>query len=206
MASTPPSSLPVRCAAFYGDCEHELQTVTSGVRLCLLYNLVRTTPGPQPVAAVGQSRSAAQLRLSDAIAAWGRPGSSCDAAKFIVPLAHEYTKASLSFGGLKGRDRAMADSLRACGDLDLYLVTIVKHESGTAQEDPYERSRYYKRGKRRKRSRCWGFGCEEDGDEDGEGCGCCGVDVSDDESDPEDKEIEGTRNDHNGGGLGGWRR
>ncbi|CBJ49071.1 conserved unknown protein [Ectocarpus siliculosus] len=190
MASTPPSSLPVRCAAFYGDCEHELQTITSGVRLCLLYNLVRTTPGPQPVAAVGQSGSAAQLRLSDAVAAWGRPGSSCDAAKFIVPLAHEYTKASLSFGGLKGRDRAMADSLRACRDLDLYLVTIVKHESGTAQEDPYERSRYYKREKRHKRSRCWGFGCEEDDDEDGEGCGCCGEDESDDESDPEDKEME----------------
>ncbi|CAN0055249.1 unnamed protein product, partial [Ectocarpus fasciculatus] len=190
MASTPPSSLPVRCAAFYGDCEHELQTVTSGVRLCLLYNLVRTTPGPQPVAAVGQSGSAAQLRLSDAVAAWGRPGSSCNAAKFIVPLEHEYTKASLSFGGLKGRDRAMADSLRACRDLDLYLVTIVKHESGTAQEDRYGRSGYYGREKRYKRSRCWGFGCEEDEDEDGEGCGCCDEDESDGESDPEDKEME----------------
>ncbi|CAN0178552.1 unnamed protein product, partial [Ectocarpus sp. 8 AP-2014] len=197
MASTPPSSLPVRCAAFYGDCEHELQTVTSGVRLCLLYNLVRTTPGPQPVAAVCQSGSAAQLRLSDAAAAWGRPSSSCDAAKFIVPLAHEYTKASLSFGGLKGRDRAMADSLRACRDLDLYLVTIVKHESGTAQEDPYERSRYYKREKRHKRSRCWGFDPEDkemegvhettitaedwvDGDSDSQ-CPGLGVDINDHE-------------------------
>ena len=123
-------SLPVRCATFYGDCEHELQPVTGGVRLCLLYNLVRTTPGPPPVAAVGQSGSAAQLRLSDAMTAWCDPESSFDAEKVILPLEHEYTKASLSFGGLKGRDRAMADALRACRDVDLYLATIVKHESG----------------------------------------------------------------------------
>ncbi|CAM9744090.1 unnamed protein product [Ectocarpus sp. 8 AP-2014] len=170
--STPPSSLPVRCAAFYGDCEHELRRVTKGVRLCLLYNLVRTTPGPQPVAAVGQSGSAAQLRLSDAVAAWGRPGSNCDAAKFIVPLEHEYTKASLSFNGLKGRDRAMADSLRACRDLDLYLVTIVKHENGMPWDDSFDRScdRYHRRLKRQrrgKRSGCGGFDWEEEGYHDG---------------------------------------
>ena len=28
-------------AAFYADCEHEVQRVTHGVRLCLAYNLVR---------------------------------------------------------------------------------------------------------------------------------------------------------------------
>ncbi|CAM9919169.1 unnamed protein product [Ectocarpus fasciculatus] len=170
--SSPPSSLPVRCAAFYGDCEHELRRVTRGVRLCLLYNLVRTTPGPQPVAAVGQSGSAAQLRLSDAVAAWGRPGSSCDATKFIVPLEHEYTKASLSFRGLKGRDRAMADSLRACRDLDLYLVTIVKHENGHPWDDSFDRScdRYHRSLNRRRRNRpsgCGGFDGEEEGYDDG---------------------------------------
>ncbi|CAN0540605.1 unnamed protein product, partial [Scytosiphon promiscuus] len=90
-ASSSPPSLPVRCAAFYGDCEHELLPVTSGVRLCLLYNLVRTTPGPPPVAAVGQEGSAAQLRLSDAVAAWSRPDSRCGTSKFILPLEHEYT-------------------------------------------------------------------------------------------------------------------
>lgn len=126
-------SLAVRCAAFYGDCEHELQPVTGGVRLCLLYNLVRTTPGPPPVAAIGQTGSAAQLRLSDAMTAWRRPESSFNVEKVILPLEHEYTKASLSFGGLKGRDRAMADALRACREVDLYLATIVKHERGTAE-------------------------------------------------------------------------
>ena len=156
-AASPPF-LPVRCAAFYGDCEHELQPVTAGVRLCLLFNLVRTTPGPLPVAAVGQSGSAAHLRLSDAMAAWGRPGNSCGSEKFILPLEHEYTKASLSFGGLKGRDRAMADALRACREVDLYLATVVKHERGSVEPD-------YGYGGWGKRRRNGWYDDEEDGSE-----------------------------------------
>lgn len=162
-------SLPVRCATFYGDCEHELQPVTGGVRLCLLYNLVRTTPGPPPVAAVGQSGSAAQLRLSDAMTAWCGPESSFSADKIILPLEHEYTKASLSFDGLKGRDRAMADALRACRDVDLYLATIVKHDRGTV-DCGYD---YYHSRKRRYED----YDDEDDGDDD-------------DESDAEDKVME----------------
>lgn len=150
-------SMPVRCATFYGDCEHELQTVTGGVLLCPLYNLVRTTPPPPPVAAVGQSGSAAQLQLSDAMTAWCGPDSSFNADKIILPLEHKYTKASLSFGGLKGRDRAMADALRACRDVDLYLATVVKHESGTAECGGY-RYGYHSR-KRRYRD-------DGDGDDD----------------------------------------
>ncbi|CAM9439407.1 unnamed protein product, partial [Ectocarpus sp. 6 AP-2014] len=200
MASTPPSSLPVRCAAFYGDCEHELQIVTSGVRLCLLYNLVRTTPGPQPVGAVGQSGSAAQLRLSDAVAAWGRPGSSCDAAKFIVPLEHEYTRVNMLFGGLKGRDRAMADSLRACRDLDLYLAHVVKHESGTAapQHPQYGyrgrgSSPGYGCGPRKRRKKCPYDSDYTSADDDSDDGDMFSPDYDDDddyESDAENQEMD----------------
>lgn len=95
-------SVRVRCAAFYGDCKHELKTVTRGVRLCLLYNLVRTTPALSPVAATGQAGSAAQRRLSAAVQSWANGPRGWD--KILVPLEHEYTKTNLSFGGLKGRD------------------------------------------------------------------------------------------------------
>lgn len=132
--------VPVRYAAFYGDCEHELQPITRGVRLCLLYNLVRTTPGPPPVAAVGQAGSPAQLRLSAAVQAWG--SSSDTISKVVLPLEHEYTEANLSFGGLKGRDQAMVDVLRMCPELDLHLALVVKHVSGTAEEDYGYCSRY----------------------------------------------------------------
>ncbi|CAM9580702.1 unnamed protein product [Ectocarpus sp. 12 AP-2014] len=66
----------------------------------------------------------------------------------------------------------MADSLRACRDLDLYLVTIVKHESGMRWDDFFDRNcdRYYRRLKRQRRgkpSRCGGFDREEEGYHDG---------------------------------------
>ncbi|CAM9611269.1 unnamed protein product [Pylaiella littoralis] len=192
--STPaPPSLPVRCAAFYGDCEHELRPVTKGVRLCLLYNLVRTTPGPPPVAAVGQSGSAAQLRLSDAITAWSHPDGSCHEDKFILPLEHEYTKASLSFGGLKGRDRAMADALRACREIDLYLAHVVKHESGTADEG-------YGCGNSRRRAwdvyrrkRCKYDSIDEDeDDEDDENDKCYSGDDDDDQEMDLEADVETT--------------
>jgi hypothetical protein len=38
-------------AAFYADCEHEVQRVTSGVRLCLVYNLVLKPKRGKPSAA-----------------------------------------------------------------------------------------------------------------------------------------------------------
>ena len=196
--------LPVRCAAFYGDCEHELQPVTAGVRLCLLFNLVRTTSGAPPSAAAvsGQRRSDSQRRFSRAMAAWGRPGSSsssssgsgCDADKLILPLEHEYTKASLDFDGLKGRDRAVADALRACREVSLYLATVVKHESGTAAEDGYydrwsrrrDRDRYGYGRKRRKS--CGWFDDDEDEDEDGDDDD--DDDEYDSESDAEGKVME----------------
>ncbi|CAN0266927.1 unnamed protein product, partial [Scytosiphon promiscuus] len=94
--------------------------------------------------------------LSDAVAAWSRPDSRCGTSKFILPLEHEYTKASLSFGGLKGRDRAVADALRSCGGLDLYLATVEKHEHGTAAPE----GGWW--GSRHKRHR--GYDCYDDSD------------------------------------------
>ena len=35
--------------ALYADCRHELKEVTSGHRLCLVYNLVKTGAGESPV-------------------------------------------------------------------------------------------------------------------------------------------------------------
>ena len=35
-------------AAFYADCLHEVLPITSGHRLALIYNLVRSGPGPLP--------------------------------------------------------------------------------------------------------------------------------------------------------------
>jgi hypothetical protein len=41
--SDPVSSYQIPFAAFYADCEHEIRPITSGSRVCLVYNLVTTT-------------------------------------------------------------------------------------------------------------------------------------------------------------------
>ena len=45
-----PARLPCY-AAFYADCEHEVERVTGGVRLCLAYNLVLKPKRGKPSAA-----------------------------------------------------------------------------------------------------------------------------------------------------------
>ena len=31
----------INCAAFYADCDHEIKPLTSGYRICLVYNLIQ---------------------------------------------------------------------------------------------------------------------------------------------------------------------
>ncbi|EFJ36724.1 hypothetical protein SELMODRAFT_403360 [Selaginella moellendorffii] len=45
-----------------------------------------------------------------------------------VPLAHKYSKTSLSFAGLKGHDRVVAALVRACEFLELHLCMLTKHK------------------------------------------------------------------------------
>src|SRR6185369_2534101 len=55
-------------AAFYADCEHEVQRVTRGVRLCLAYNLVLKPNRAKPAASEEPSPPADAL--VEAINAW----------------------------------------------------------------------------------------------------------------------------------------
>ncbi|KAK3253221.1 hypothetical protein CYMTET_37511, partial [Cymbomonas tetramitiformis] len=101
-------------SAFFAECEHELQPVTSGHRLTLLYNLIRTTYGPAPA----PTNSSVKDALLEAAEYWERDRISwipeCP-QKLFIPLEHKCTEADLSFLGLTGRDRAMADVLRSIG-------------------------------------------------------------------------------------------
>jgi len=58
----------VAFAAFYADCVHEVQPVTAGHRLTLIYNLIRRGKGrgPQPPEYGKQQTQAAAL-----LRAWG---------------------------------------------------------------------------------------------------------------------------------------
>lgn len=122
-------------AAFYADCVHEVQPVTSGHRLALIYNLVRQGPGPLPVA---PDYRGPQDRLTRLLADWGAPATPPPPGpnKLVYPLEHAYTPAELAFATLKGQDAAVAGLLLAAApaaDCELYLGLLSVSESGWAE-------------------------------------------------------------------------
>lgn len=151
---------PIQCyfAAFYADCVHQLQAVTSGYRLCLVYNLI-FEPKRQLSAVIASSASADQLtpkpvnvqtqvdRLKSLVERWiqdVKEGNNDETpTKLLCMLDHKYTEFNLSFQHLKNKDAAIAQVLKllnqqmevsnsAIGGLELRLGMLTKHESGGA--------------------------------------------------------------------------
>ncbi|WP_237478196.1 2OG-Fe(II) oxygenase [Lichenibacterium dinghuense] len=126
----PPEPSQAAFAAFYADCLHEVLPVTSGWRLTLVYNLVRAAPGGTLRA---PDHGPERLGLTKRLGRWDGDAP----AKLVVPLAHAYTPAGLSFDALKGIDAARAAVLAeaaATADCDLYLGLLTIKESGSAEE------------------------------------------------------------------------
>ena len=135
-------------AAFYADCRHEVLPVTSGCRLTLIYNLLRTDQN-QPLEPPDYDSE--QSRLADWLRAWGeslKDKEDVVPQKLIYPLEHAYTQAELAFAALKGADAARGAAAVAAAeraDCDLHLALITIEESGYAEYnyDHYHRGRYY---------------------------------------------------------------
>ena len=146
--------------AFYSDCRHEVQPVTSGYRVVLTYNLLlsgsgATAPTPEP----GETAELATC-LEEHFA---------EQSRLVYLLDHQYTARGMSWTHLKGVDaervRALDAAARASG-CEIALALADVHESWSASE-PYERERYW----------------YDDDDEDGE-------DEEDDRDDPEAYELD----------------
>ena len=149
-------------AAFYADCEHEIKPVTSGYRICLVYNLAaagkQQPAAPQNSAAVGTAAELLSAVFADAEAG---------PQKIAVPFQHQYTEAGLDPRQLKGADRAMADVLvRAAASLgcEIYFALVTHWQSGevdyeTLDHDPY----------RRRSSYGWSDNYDDDDDDYGSG-------------------------------------
>src|SRR5207244_1286637 len=89
-------------AAFYADCDHEVERVTHGIRIALAYNLV-LKPGKTSAAA---KQTALADRLTEAIGSWV---ARQPAKPLVFALDHHYTQRGLSLDLLKGTDRQLAD-------------------------------------------------------------------------------------------------
>jgi hypothetical protein len=128
--------------AFYADCEHELEPVTDGWRLCLVYNLVIP---PQSSLSSFSLPCAGDLtfhsrQLRRLVSQWE---NACPEPFKGYVLEHKYTETNLRFINLKGRDKKVVDLLRNACDIDrqpLFVVCLLllqKHETGSCEPSYY---------------------------------------------------------------------
>lgn len=154
-------------AAFYADCEHEVQPITDGHRVCLIYNLIQKKSVPN-----GSLRAPDTRPVVEAAAAELRDWANGDqrADKLVHLLEHRYTEAALAFEGLKGRDSALAGILKEAAeksDCALHLGLVHIEETGSADYN----GAYYGRS-----HRYWAYDDEEEDEDEYEVGEICDVD------------------------------
>ena len=140
--------LPLACAdpfdaafaAFYADCVHEVKPVTSGTRLTLIYNLIRSgKPGPASPPQYQHEQAALTAMLTEWATALDADPSDVP-EKLVYPLEHAYSAAELGFDSLKNADAAAANVLAAAAELagcDICLAHLAIDESGSAEYGGY---------------------------------------------------------------------
>ena len=117
-------------AAFYADCQHEIKPVTSGYRLCLVYNLVHTGCGPSPM--IPDDKKAVSAIVSH-VRKWNEDKGHNQMMAYM--LEHQYSRASLSFKSLKNSDRVVANLLVSAKknvDFDLFVAHVCLSETWDA--------------------------------------------------------------------------
>ena len=126
--------------SFYADCQHEVEMVTKGYRLCLIYNLMYQGLDECPTPADNQAQVSA---IVSAMKQWQEDIESNDCPDMMTYLLeHKYCEVSLSFRLLKNGDRAVADVLaqaKAEVDFDVYVGHVQITEQWSALHFGYGR-------------------------------------------------------------------
>ena len=110
-------------AAFYADCEHEVERVESGVRVCLAFNLIVKSARKRKPPSADAADPSVLNALADRLAA--HPDKP-----IVFPLDHHYTAAGLKPSLLKGADREIADQVRRASeqlDCRLHFGQVSRH-------------------------------------------------------------------------------
>lgn len=100
----------------------------NGHRVCLIYNLLRVDSGPVPTLAAQDNILKQLITAADK---WESLDPSDAPSKFAILLEHEYTHKNLAFRLLKGKNAAIAATLRLSRRFDLHLALVEKHRIGT---------------------------------------------------------------------------
>jgi hypothetical protein len=131
-------------AAFYADCEHEVQRVIHGVRLCLAYNLVLK---PRRGKSSDVAKPATPVdALAESIRSWIAKQPT---TPLVFALEHHYTERGLSLDLFKGVDRQLADLVVSAAkkmDCLVYLAQVSRHLLQHADDGSfgYSYSRHYR--------------------------------------------------------------
>ena len=95
----------INYAAFYADCDHEIKPLTSGYRVCLVYNLVqqKSVENIQPTSVETYAKDLGEIFIKEQ--------SLGNLQPHIVLLGHQYTPENFSIEHLKLNDRPKAEAL-----------------------------------------------------------------------------------------------
>lgn len=125
-------------AAFFADCEHEVEPVRSGYRCCLVYNL-RLDEGDPAALNLPLDAHAKTLIAPLSTMKGDRSGELA-----AILLEHSYTEANFSLRNLKGNDQARARALLAAARETGFTARIglfTHHLTGQLEESGYRRKR-----------------------------------------------------------------
>ena len=130
-------------AAFYAECHHEIEPVTEGYRLCLIYNLIwKGSPNDIPVPPDHQLNLVA-YKIKSTLKKWEKDAGATDSPKMMVCiLEHECSSSDgLSFDFLTGIDKSKAEILITAKEgcnFDLFLTRITVSKLCTRDEYGYD--------------------------------------------------------------------
>ena len=133
--------------AFYADCLHEVRKVTSGVRVCLSYNLSLKAERKAKRKATPNAKVNPVSPLVSAIENWTQ---TRPATPLVFAMEHQYTSSGLKPDLLKGKDRTMARHLIGAAEKAnccLHFGQVERHllehaMDGYVDYDGYRRGRY----------------------------------------------------------------
>ena len=116
--------------AFYADCSHEIKPITSGYRICLIYNLAIVNRKQQPL--LSQQLKMVE-EVSHFIQKWTRKNNNNPILTYL--LEHDYSEENLRLSNLKNGDFAKASVLLDAAEKNgcqafLCLVTYYRESYG----------------------------------------------------------------------------
>jgi hypothetical protein len=121
----------INCAAFYADCDHEVKRLTSGYRICLIYNLTQQQAA-EKIELQSLNSYADTLAQTFVQNPLEQP--------YIILLGHQYTPENFAYNTLKLNDRYKADALiKAAKNLGYYakMCLVTSYISGAPAYDGY---------------------------------------------------------------------